>query len=438
MNDSKKQKINFIIDSFKVKDIIIILISYKIDKPYFIMDFQKSDDDSYILNHLLNSKNIDYKEKLNDQQLKDIFKLLKIEINKYKNRVTFIIFNEYFFSRCPISENNRNKIIDLLYEEVNDNENELLFLLNFLYNLNNPLNNEEIDELKIYLTDIKSDTMLFKSRQSSIKLVKDNIHSWITNESILVYNKKIIFSQKKQVYFNEVNELKNNFSLGFGDKETNLQKNDLEYDLFTHLDSILNIDICLDIQNKYSSQRKKFMTENISYLSSKDQEIINKKRALFKRHNTGENYKNKEFYIIQSNTTNINETLNQFPNNKIIIQVDPLSSGIFKTNYTKGFDKKREELNKRIDAFYENLWNKNKEFIDKENINKDKQEIEFHRTKKNADEVYDILINNLYQSNFYNIIELIKPDNTISYSDNEIKLEILINDLKNKMFDKNI
>ena len=54
MNDSKKQKINFIIDSFKVKDIIIILISYKIDKPYFIMDFQKSDDDSYILNHLLN------------------------------------------------------------------------------------------------------------------------------------------------------------------------------------------------------------------------------------------------------------------------------------------------------------------------------------------------------------------------------------------------
>ena len=34
------------------------------------MDFQKSDDDSYILNHLLTSKNIDYKEKLNDQQLK--------------------------------------------------------------------------------------------------------------------------------------------------------------------------------------------------------------------------------------------------------------------------------------------------------------------------------------------------------------------------------
>ena len=82
--------------------------------------------------------------------------------------------------------------------------------------------------------------------------------------------------------------------------------------------------------------------------------------------------------------------------------------------------------------------NKNKEFIDKENSNREKQEIEFHRTKKNADEVYDILINNLYQSNFYNIIELVNPDNTITYSDNEIKLEILINDLKNKMFDKNI
>ena len=171
------------------------------------------------------------------------------------------------------------------------------------------------------------------------------------------------------------------------------------------------------------------MTENISYLSNDDQEIINKKRALFKRHNTGENYKKKEFYIIQSNTTNINETLNQFPNNKIIIQVDPLSSGIFKTNYTKGFDMKSDELD---------LWNKNKEFIDKENSNREKQEIEFHRAKKDADEVYDILINNLFQSNFYNIIELIKPDNTITYSDNKIKLEILIHDLKNKRFDKNI
>ena len=180
------------------------------------------------------------------------------------------------------------------------------------------------------------------------------------------------------------------------------------------------------------------MTENISYLPHEDQEIINKKRALFKKHITGENYKNKEFYIIQSNTTNINESLNQFPNNKIIIQVDPLSSGIFKTNYTKGFDMKKDEFNYQINKFYENLWNKNKEFIDKENSNREKQEIGFHRTKKNADEVYDILINNLYQSNFYNIIELVNPDNTITYSDNEIKLEILINDLKNKMFDKNI
>jgi len=180
------------------------------------------------------------------------------------------------------------------------------------------------------------------------------------------------------------------------------------------------------------------MTENISYLSSEDQEIINEKRALFKRHNTGENYKNKEFYIIQSNTTNINESLNQFPNNKIIIQVDPISSGIFKTNYTKGFEKKSEELNKRIDTFYENLWNKNKEFIDKENINEDRQKIEFYRAKKNADEAYDFLIDNLYQSNFYNIIELVKPDSTITYSDDQIKLEILINDLKNIKFDKNI
>ena len=438
MDNSTKQSINFIIDSFKVKDIIIILISCKSNKYYFRINFQIPDDDSYIRNNLINLSDINYQEKLNEKQIKNIFKLLKSEIDKFKKRVILIIFNEYFFSRCPISENKRNKIIDLLSEEVIGNENEILFLLNILYKLNKSLSNEKIEELKVYITDINSDVNLFKSNHSSNKLVDDNINSWITNESILVYKKKIIFSQKKQVYCNEVCQLKNNFSLGFGDKETNLKKNDLEYDLFIYLDSILNIDICLDIQKKYSCQRQKFMTENISYLPHEDQEIINKKRALFKKHITGENYKNKEFYIIQSNTTNINESLNQFPNNKIIIQVDPLSSGIFKTNYTKGFDMKKDEFNYKINKFYENLWNKNKEFIDKENSNREKQEIEFHRTKKNADEVYDILINNLYQSNFYNIIELVNPDNTITYSDNEIKLEILINDLKNKMFDKNI
>ena len=62
---------------------------------------------------------------------------------------------------------------------------------------------------------------------------------------------------------------------------------------------------------------------------------------------------------------------------------------------------KKDEFNYQINKFYENLWNKNKEFIDKENSNREKQEIEFHRTKKNADEVYDILINNLLFKYFY-------------------------------------
>ena len=64
-------------------------------------------------------------------------------------------------------------------------------------------------------------------------------------------------------------------------------------------------------------------------------------------------------------------------------------------------------------------------------MNKNLQDIEFNRTKKNAEEFYGSLIENFFESNFFNITELIRPVNTIIENLNDkIKLEILINDLK--------
>ena len=93
--------------------------------------------------------------------------------------------------------------------------------MNFLYKLDEPLNPEEKDDLEIYLSKIKSDVSLFNLNLKD-NLIRDEKDIWFTNESALLYNKKIIFTQKKQTYSDELNILKFNFSLGFGGKKTKL------------------------------------------------------------------------------------------------------------------------------------------------------------------------------------------------------------------------
>ena len=303
--------------------------------------------------------------------------------------------------------------------------------MNFLYKLPIPLNNEEIEDLKIYLLNINSHNKLFDIKPSNVNLINNEMKDFFSNVSFLIFNKKIIFTQKKQTYYKEINILDGNFSLGFGNKETNLKEDEPEYKLFEYFNSKLNIDICIDIQKKYSFNRKKFMEENISYLNKEDQKIIKEKRMIFKKYNNGNDYEDKEYYIIQSNSTNINQCLMQFPNDKIIIQSDPINSGIFRTNYSFGFKFKIEEIIKKKEIFIKELYNKNKSFEEQESVNKNLQDIEFNRTKKNAEEFYGSLIENFFESNFFNITELIRPVNTIIENLNDkIKLEILINDLK--------
>ena len=429
-------KINSVIKAFQKKEIIIILLSYQIPTNSINVLFQQNLPAEIIHNEFLCIKESIWNQKLNDEQIIKIIELLKKEIKNYCGRVILIIFSEYFFGRYPLNESERNDIIKKFTNfAVDNNDNEILFLMNFLYKLDKPLTDSEKEDLKIYLSVINSDVKLFNLFPTKIILIHDNINIWFTNESLMIYNEKIIFSRKKQAYSNEMNNLKSNFSLGFGGKQTRLTEKDPEYELYKYLNEFINIDICLDIQHKYSFNREKFMNNSISYLNKDDREKIEKIRLLFENNYNGKNYDKRDYYIIQSNTTNINENLKQFPNKKIIIQVDPKSSGIFQINYSKGFDFKINDLRKRIKTFRDALIFKNEEFTKNLSINKNSQEIELSRTLNKADEQYDILIDDLFESNFYNIIELVKPDNTIIETIDNIKLVILEHDLKNKKFD---
>ena len=108
----------------------------------------------------------------------------------------------------------------------------IFFLLNFLYELNDPPNNEEIAVYKDYLAYIENGISIFNINPSSKILLHtvDNA-KWFTNESILFYNNQKIFSQRKQHFQDEMVLYNNNFLLGFGDKKTKLNKNSSDYKL---------------------------------------------------------------------------------------------------------------------------------------------------------------------------------------------------------------
>ena len=159
--DDIKEKVDFIISSFKNKNIIIILVSHQFKDKFFEIEFTQAANHSFIQNKL--NKNIALKtRKIGAENLSKINEILKNELNKYSKRVIFLIFHEYFFSRAGINESERNEIIKQINAEIgNINGNYILFLLNFLYLLEKPLNEEEINELKIYLADIDNNSKIF-------------------------------------------------------------------------------------------------------------------------------------------------------------------------------------------------------------------------------------------------------------------------------------
>lgn len=133
---------------------------------------------------------------MDDNQLSKICEILYKEIKNHNKRTFFIIFSEYFFSRASISESERNTIITFLTSQPN-NDNELLFLMNFLYQIKEPLKNEEKEDLKIYLSEISCDNKLFKLNALKNNIIQDDTDIWFTNESFLVYNTKNNIFPKK-------------------------------------------------------------------------------------------------------------------------------------------------------------------------------------------------------------------------------------------------
>lgn len=141
--------INYIINSFKEKDIIIATICQ--NKNYLTYDFVKGNDveiitegekgeEKYIKFNLKAS--LKQPHSLELEEVKEIFTIIKKELNQFNDKTVLIIFNEFFFSRKPLLPETNETFRDNTFT---------LFLLNFLYKLDYKLNDNEIKNLNNYL-----------------------------------------------------------------------------------------------------------------------------------------------------------------------------------------------------------------------------------------------------------------------------------------------
>ena len=120
-----------------------------------------------------------------------------------------------------------------------------------------------------------------------------------------------------------------------------------------------------------------------------------------------------------------------FDNGKIIIQADPYASGIFKINHEKHFEEKVRIYKDNKKEFMEQLFTKTNEISKNIGIDKNRQNIEAARMEKQYNDFYEEEIQELYEKNFYNIIEKISPLKVSNYKEGNKNILMLIYFLKN-------
>jgi len=428
INDKLDNKIN----DFKQNNLIIILVSQEIIVNSLKIDFVEDNNYNY-MHYEIKENNVKNEKELSKKEINFVINLIKENINDYTKRIIFIIFSEYFFSNVPILEDKRDTIMRMISSSFS--KFEIFFLYNFLYKLKKPLNKNEIEDLKEYLINANTDNRIFNLNLTNGKnhslICNENLNNWYTNESVLTYNNKVILTQKKQNFYKEIPLICENFSLGFGGKEAKINSLEPEIKLYQYFKDFFNIDICMDAQHGFSFKRENYMKNDISYLSKEDQDIIQRKRKVFKKYYNGEDYNKKDYYIIQSNSTDLSDILHHYPENKIIIQVDPNSSGIFCTKYSKSVIKKLEDLNNIKDKYVKNI----KEIFEKD-INKKENNIlhqkkEYYRAKKCIEEIFYRERKDLINRNFYNIVERVKPIKDETKEMENIRINIQLYDLNN-------
>ena len=203
-----------------------------------------------------------------------------------------------------------------------------VFIINLLYQFKEPKPTEDYEKkIETYLKKIRDNNskIIWSISSHDIKDIYENkTDKYYSNETFIIMRNNILYKYKKASYYNETNLYRYyNYIIGFGEDEINENLNDELLKIAKTISNEISIEICIDLQNNIKT--KKF--DNLILCDNDpDLKIIDKLKQIRKN---VKNYSQKKLIIIQSNTTDVYQQINIFPNNIIIAKSDPLQPMVF-------------------------------------------------------------------------------------------------------------
>ena len=243
------------------------------------------------------------------------------------NDLTFIIFNEFFFSYHTLIKDEIDEIILNCAKMITlEKQNVVLFINLCHHNCEDELPSDYYQKLGIYLNkiyDLEENPIWNISTENLAGLFNKDNNEYYSNETLVIMRGFVLYKYKKSTYCSEIYDNKFfNYLIGFGNDIINKNLNADILEISNLLSEKISIDICFDIQNQIKT--KKF--EKILYKNEQDKKTVEQLSEIRKN---VRGYSDKKLIIIQSNTTNIYDAINIFPSNILISKSDPIQESLF-------------------------------------------------------------------------------------------------------------
>ena len=283
-------------------------------------------------------KNINYKFDYLGNQIDFEEIMEKEDINKFfdeldkilsdTDELCFVIFQEYFFSYHLVIKEKNSELILNLTKEITRKKQNTVFIINLLYQFKEPKPTDDYEKKieiyfkKIYDNDSKK---IWEISSHNIKAIYGNqTDNYYSNETFIIMRGNILYKYKKASFYHETQVFRvYNYIIGFGEDEINEELKGELLEIAKTISNEISIEICYDLQNNIKT--KKF-DNLILFDNDPDLKILDKLKEIRKN---VKDYSQKKLIIIQSNTTDIYQQIDIFPNNIIIAKSDPLQPMVF-------------------------------------------------------------------------------------------------------------
>ena len=239
--------------------------------------------------------------------------------SKYKNKVIFAIFNEYFFGKKIMNKEEFNNMcikLNKISEELP--ETYIIFFVNILIEEDNV----NISEMKTYKNRIHIQEFIFCPTDNNIEYLEGK--GFFSNSTYIIFNGLPLIKYSKASCSNEL--YNKNYKFGFGNMAILIDN-----ELSKKISELVDIFICMDLTVRPYYN----FINNADFSFTGDKDVlkdVEKLQNLLQKNQSGE-AKNKKIIIIQSNSIEVSSNLINFKDGMILLQADPKTSFVTQINY---------------------------------------------------------------------------------------------------------